>query len=114
MAHYSELLSVGSPGLKALTNSLGLALLAATVAALLGLFLALQIGRAEEISQRLIDLLGLLPNTIPGIVLVVGLILLWNAQWMPIPLYNTYGFVVVAYVVLFFRSTECLSPKQSC
>lgn len=101
LAHYNELFSFGSPGLKALTNSLGLALLAATVAALLGLFLALQIGRAEKSSQRLIDLLGLLPNTIPGIVLIVGLVLLWNAPWMPISIYNTYGFVVLAYVVLF-------------
>lgn len=101
MAHYVELLSPGSPGLTALLNSLGLAVLTATIAAGIGIFLALQIGKAQQLSQKLIDAFGLLPNTVPGIVLVVGLILFWNAPWQPVSIYNTYGFVVLAYLVLF-------------
>ncbi|MEK3715648.1 ABC transporter permease [Paenibacillus sp. FSL R7-0333] len=103
--HYRELLSWGSVSLKAIGNSLGLSLAAASVAVVLGAGLALAIGRSSGRLQRIIDLLSLLPNTVPGIVMVVGLILLWNAPWMPFTLYNTYGMVVLTYVVLFLPYT---------
>lgn len=101
LAHYQKLLGLGSAGLEALLNSLGLALVSASIAVLVGTFLGLKIGNAATRPQRLVDLFSLLPNTVPGIVMVVGLILLWNAPWMPIPLYNTYGMVVLTYVVFF-------------
>lgn len=103
--HYKYLLSFGSSGLQALLNSLSLALFAATIAAIIGTFFALQIRQSAKKEQRLIDVFSLLPNTVPGIVIVVGLILFWNAPWMPIRLYNTYGMVVLAYVVLFLPYT---------
>ncbi|MDO3412222.1 iron ABC transporter permease [Saccharibacillus sp. CPCC 101409] len=98
---YRELLSWGTPGMKALTSSIWLSLAASTCALILGTWFALTIGRSHRASQRTVDLLSLLPNTVPGIVTVVGLILLWNSPWMPIPLYNTYGMVILTYVVLF-------------
>lgn len=103
--HYKELLSWGSVSQKAISNSLGLSLAASTVAVLLGTGFALTIGKSQARMQRVIDLLSLLPNTVPGIVMVVGLILLWNAPWMPVTLYNTYGMVVLTYVVLFLPYT---------
>ncbi|WP_128895682.1 ABC transporter permease [Longirhabdus pacifica] len=104
-AHYAELLSFGSPGLQALTNSLGLAFIAASIAAILGTFLALQIGKGKKWTERVTDAFSLLPNTVPGIVIVVGLILLWNASWMPIPIYNTYAMVALTYVVFYVPYT---------
>lgn len=101
LAHYAELLRPGSPGMQALGNSVGLALLSASIGTLLGLFLALIIGSASTAAQRVTDAFSLLPNMVPGIVLVVGLILFWNSPWMPLPLYNTYGMVVLTYAVLF-------------
>ena len=101
LAHYKEPLSWGSVSQKALGNSLGLSLAASTVAVLLGTGFALTIGKSQARMRWVIDLLSLLPNTVPGIVMVVGLILLWNAPWMPVTLYNTYGMVVLTYVVLF-------------
>src|SRR5690606_24992377 len=65
----------------------------------------LQIKDSSRIGQRVIDVFSLLPNTVPGIVIIVGLILLWNAPWMRIPLYNSYGMVVLSYVVLFLPYT---------
>ncbi|CAM4397921.1 iron ABC transporter permease [Paenibacillus tarimensis] len=103
--HYARLLSWGSPGFKALTNSIGLALLAATFAAVIGTFLALQIRGSATKGQKTTDLFSLLPNTVPGIVIAVGLVLFWNAKWMPIPLYNTYGMAVLTYVVFFLPYT---------
>ncbi|WP_052147440.1 ABC transporter permease [Paenibacillus cookii] len=102
---YKELLSWHSPSMKALMNSLWLSLAASTIAVLLGTWFAVAIGRSKTRGQRTLDLFSLLPNTVPGIVLVVGLILLWNSPWMPIPLYNTYGMVILTYVVLFVPYT---------
>lgn len=105
LSHYAELLSPGSQGLQALLNSFGLAIVASSIAVLLGTWFALTIGKSATFRQKVTDLFSLLPNTVPGIVIVVGLILLWNARWMPIPLYNTYGMVVLTYIVLFLPYT---------
>lgn len=105
LEHYKELLSWGSVSLKALGNSLGLSLSASTAAVLLGTGFALAIGKSQGRIQRFIDLFSLLPNTVPGIVMVVGLILFWNSPWLPMTLYNTYGMVVLTYVVLFLPYT---------
>lgn len=102
---YRELLSWNSPSMKALMNSLWLSLAASTIAVFLGTWFAVLIERSRTRLQRTIDLFSLLPNTVPGIVLVVGLILLWNSPWIPIPLYNTYGMVILTYVVLFVPYT---------
>ncbi|NWL87975.1 ABC transporter permease [Paenibacillus sp. 79R4] len=102
---YKELLRWNSPSMRALLNSLWLSLVASTIAVVLGTWFAVAIGRSKFRLQQSIDLFSLLPNTVPGIVLVVGLILLWNAPWMPIPLYNTYGMVILTYVVLFVPYT---------
>ncbi|CAM2945438.1 iron ABC transporter permease [Paenibacillus taichungensis] len=103
--HYRELLSWGSVSMKAIGNSLGLSLAASTVAVIIGTGFALAIGKSSSFMQRVIDLFSLLPNTVPGIVMVVGLILFWNSPWMPFTLYNSYGMVVLTYVVLFLPYT---------
>ncbi|MDR6554124.1 iron ABC transporter permease [Paenibacillus qinlingensis] len=105
LRHYGELLTWGSPSMKALTNSMGLALLAACLAAALGTWFALTIGRGKRLPERITDMFSLLPNTVPDMVLVVGLIMLWNSAWMPLHLYNTYGMVVLTYVVFFLPYT---------
>lgn len=102
---YRQLLTWGSPGMKALLSSIWLSLAASTIAVVFGTWFALVIQRSRSVGQRTIDLLSLLPNTVPGIVTVVGLILLWNSPWMPIPLYNTYGMVILTYVILFLPYT---------
>ncbi|WP_442955857.1 ABC transporter permease [Paenibacillus sp. y28] len=105
LQHYGELLSWGSKSMQALGNSLSLSLFAATLAVIVGTFVALMIQRSRLWPQRLVDMFGLLPNTVPGIVIVLGLIMLWNAPWMKIPLYNTYGMVVLTYVIFFLPYT---------
>ena len=102
---YRELLAWGGPGMKALLSSVWMSLAASFIAVALGTWFALVIKRSRTAGQRTLDLLSLLPNTVPGIVTVVGLILLWNSPWMPVPLYNTYGMVILTYVVLFLPYT---------
>ena len=54
---------------------------------------------------------GMLPNMVPGIVMVVGLILFWNSPYMPMSIYNTPVMVIVTYVVLFLPYTVHHSDK---
>ncbi|MFX3635969.1 MAG: ABC transporter permease [Candidatus Pristimantibacillus sp.] len=103
--HYGELLTWGSKSMQALMNSLSLSLIAATISVVLGTWFALTIKKSLTWPQRITDLFSLLPNTVPGIVIVVALIIFWNSPWMPIPLYNTYGIVVLTYVVFFIPYT---------
>ncbi|TQR93585.1 ABC transporter permease [Paenibacillus ottowii] len=105
LGYYKELLSWGSESMEALLNSVFLSLGASTLAVVLGTWFALVIGSSHTTIQRTVDAFSLLPNTVPGIVMVVGLILWWNSPWMPIPLYNTYGMVVLTYVILFIPYT---------
>lgn len=102
---YKELLTFGTPSMDAIVNSFVLSLSASCLAVILGTWFALVIGRQNTKMKRMVDLLSLLPNTVPGIVMVVGLILFWNSPWMKIPLYNTYGMVILTYVVLFLPYT---------
>ncbi|WP_052131581.1 ABC transporter permease [Planococcus sp. CAU13] len=101
LIHYSELFTIGSSGFKALMNSINFALIASTIAALIGFAAALYIKDAQRKPQQLLDFTGLLSNIIPGIVFVVGLILFWNAAWLPATIYNTNWMPIVTYIVLF-------------
>lgn len=105
LAHYAKLLSWGSASMEALLNSLSLAVVSSTLAVILGTAFALAIKKSGTWPQRVTDLFSLLPNTVPGIVMVVGLILVWNSPWMPVPIYNTYWMVVLTYVVFFLPYT---------
>ena len=55
------------------------------------------------IQQRLGVLKGIAAG--PGIVLVIGIMLFWNQIYNILPLYNTMGIMVLAYVVLFLPYT---------
>lgn len=100
-SHYMELFSLHSEGFYALMNSLGFAFAAATIAAVIGLFTALSIKDASRKPQQLMDFTSMMPNIIPGIVFVVGLILFWNMPWLPATIYNTTWMPIITYIVLF-------------
>ena len=61
--------------------------------------------RKGKTSEKWLDMCGMLPNMVPGIVMVVGLILFWNSPYMPMSIYNTPVMVIVTYVVLFLPYT---------
>lgn len=104
-SHYEALFTMGSPGLEALWNSFHFSLVTAIVAVIIGVFLALMIRKGKNSSEKWLDMCGMLPNMVPGIVMVVGLILFWNSPYMPMSIYNTPVMVIVTYVVLFLPYT---------
>jgi len=100
-ASYQEVFTGGSAGLSAFLNSVMFSVITAVVTAIIGLCIALYIKKGETKKQQLLDFFSLMPTIVPGIVFVVGLIMFWNAPWLPATIYNTKTMVVVTYCVLF-------------
>ena len=81
-------------------NSVMLAVSSATLASILGLWFVIVSEKRGKLS-KIIDFASLLPNTVPGIIVVIGLILFWNNKLNPLPFYNTIMILVVTYTVLY-------------
>lgn len=93
----------------AILNSLSLALITATLAVVLGSFLAYISAKTRLRGRKLVDILCTLPNAIPGTVVALAMILAWSGQF-GINIYNTFAILVVAYVAHYtfyaFRNTS--------
>lgn len=103
--HYIDLFVENTKGISALTNSLILAVSAATICAVLGTVVVLTVRNSQSRLKKVVEAIGLLPEMLPGIVLVIGIMLFWNQIYNILPLYNTLGIMVLAYVVLFLPYT---------
>lgn len=105
LAHYAELFADNENAVSAMANSLFLGVTAATLCAVLGTAVVLAVRRARGKTGRLLEAAGLLPEMLPGIVLVIGLMLFWNEIYDILPLFNTLGILVVTYTALFLPYT---------
>lgn len=103
--HYISLFGANPKGASAVVTSLTLALLAATAAAVLGTVVAVLIHNTKGAAKKPMEAVALLPEMLPSIVLVIGLMLFWNKIYKFFPLYNTFGMMVLSYVVLFLPFT---------
>lgn len=103
--HYMDLFTENTRGINALKNSLFLAVSSASICAVLGTALVLTVRNSKSRARKVVEAIGLLPEMLPGIVLVIGIMLFWNRIYNVIPLYNTLGIMVLAYVVLFLPYT---------
>lgn len=100
-SHYREVFAVGSNGFEAFTNSLKIAFIVATICAIIGLLLSLVIVNKKGFLSKMVDFFSLMPNSIPAIVMVIGLILFWNRSNSMLPIYNTIWMVILTYVVFY-------------
>jgi len=103
--HYIDLFMANSKGLSALKNSLFLAVASATICAILGTLIVLIIRKSKSKMRKVVEAIGLLPEMVPSIVLIIGIMLFWNQIYNIFPLYNTLGIMILAYVVLFLPYT---------
>ncbi len=103
--HYIELFTENTKGIHALSNSLFLAVASATISAVLGTLVVSAVRNSNSKLRKVIEAIGLLPEMLPGIVMVIGIMLFWNRIYNVLPLYNTMGILVLAYVVLFLPYT---------
>jgi iron(III) transport system permease protein len=100
LRHFAAIVSNEGGALSALMTSWGLAGLTALIAGMLGVATAFIAVRSPWRSRVAVDALSGLPNAMPGMVLAVGLILLWNRSWWPFPIYGTSAVLLFAYICL--------------
>ena len=100
VAHYAALFSQQGDALSALGTSLSLALGAACITGLLGLLAAWLVVVQKIKGRGLLDALSLMPAALPGVVVGVGLILLWNRPFWPVSPYNSWAILLLSYCCL--------------
>lgn len=103
--HYTAMFTENPKAVQAITNSLVLSLSSAGIAVTLGTWMVLTMKRLKNRAARVLEGISLLPEMLPSIVLIIGIMLLWNSLYRIIPLYNTKGIMVLAYVTLFLPYT---------
>lgn len=103
--HYIDLFTENTKGVRAFSNSLILSVSSATICALLGTLVALAVRNSRLRLRKAVEVIGLLPEMLPGIVLVIGMMLFWNQMYRIVPLYNTLGMMILTYVALFLPFT---------
>jgi len=99
-AHYAALFAQQGDALTALGTSLSLAFASALVTGAVGLLAAWLVVVQRIKGRGLIDALSLMPAALPGIVVGVGLILLWNRTFWPVSPYNTWAILLLSYCCL--------------
>lgn len=97
LQNFEAILANAAGGLRALGLSLALGIATAAVTGLLGALSAYVVVKTRARGRRAIDVLTVLPNALPGIVVAVGLILAWNQPWLPVTPYNTSLILLLAY-----------------
>ena len=102
--HYKELLTTPK-ALASIWKSLFLAVSSATVCSVIGTAVVAAVRKSRGFFKKALEGISLLPEMLPSIVLVIGIMLFWNMIYKVIPLYNTIGIMVLAYVVLYLPYT---------
>lgn len=99
-AHYAALFAQQGDALAALGTSLSLAFASALITGVVGLLAAWLVVVRRIQGRSVIDALSLMPAALPGIVVGVGLILLWNRTFWPVSPYNTWAILLLSYCCL--------------
>ena len=100
LRNMAALFDSGSDALGAILTSLTLAVLAAILTGLIALVVAFTVVRLRSKGAVFLDFLSILPNSIPGMAVAVGLILTWNLAIWPVTPYNTVAILLMAYLCL--------------
>jgi len=105
LVHYAELFTSIPKARAAFFTSIALAVSAATIAAALGTFLSTIFRYSKWRGRKAMEAISLCPEMLPSIVFVIGIMLFWNRIYKILPLYNTMGIMILAYVTLFLPYT---------
>jgi len=100
LRHFAALFAQQGDALSALATSLSLALASAGVVGMVGLLAAWLVVVQKMKGSAFVDALSLLPAALPGVVVGVGLILLWNQPFWPVSPYNTWFMLLLSYCCL--------------
>lgn len=105
LANFAAVFDNNAGALGALLNSLALGLGTALVTGLVGVVAAYTVVKTRARGRLAIDIMTVLPNALPGIVVAVGLILAWNMPGLPFTPYNTGLILLLAYCCILLPQT---------
>ena len=97
LKNYQKVLTSAAT-LDSVKNSLFLSVTAGIVCMFLGVMIAYVINRIKPKGKGVLEILSVLPYSIPGTVLAIGVILSWSGAIFGIKLYNTIWIILVAYM----------------
>ncbi|CAM8059866.1 Ferric iron ABC transporter [Klebsiella michiganensis] len=100
LRHFAALFAQQGDALSALATSLSLALASALIVGVIGLLAAWLVLVQKIKGSAIVDALSLMPAALPGVVVGVGLILLWNQPFWPVSPYNTWFMLLLSYCCL--------------
>lgn len=80
-----------------IANSLFLSISSGIITMFLGVMIAYVVIKVKPRGKGFLEILSLLPYSIPGIVLAIGVILMWSGAFV-INLYNTIWIILIAYI----------------
>ncbi|MFT4000765.1 MAG: iron ABC transporter permease [Rhizobium sp.] len=103
--NFSAVFGNSAGALAALGNSLALGIGTAVITGLIGVMAAYTVVKTKMRGRMLIDIMTVLPNALPGIVVAVGLILVWNMPGLPFTPYNTAIILLLAYCCILLPQT---------
>ncbi len=83
---------------KAIGNSLFASIAAGVVCMFLGTLIAYVVQKIKPKGKEVLEVLSVLPYSLPGTVLAIGVILAWSGAIFGISLYNTIWIILVAYI----------------
>ncbi len=95
-------------------NSLFLSVASGVIAMFLGVMIAYVINKIRPRGKTALEIISILPYSIPGIVLAIGVILAWSGN-LGLNLYNTIWIILVAYIaryVAFSMKSASASLQQ--
>ena len=104
LLHYAELFTNNTKGLRAIGTSTVLAVVSATLTSVVGTLIVVFTRRNRKMDQ-IIRAGSVIPEMIPNIVLVIGLMLFWNKVYQYVPIYNTIWFMILTYSIMFLPYT---------
>ena len=101
LENYRNVLLGNGDLLAGMRHSLGIALTAAALGLILGFFVSYILNYSDFIFKKVIDVLSLVALAVPGVVLGIGYIFVWNQKWIEalgIRMYGTPKLIILASV----------------
>lgn len=101
LKNYEKVIVDSKELLNGLEHSLMIAFAAAIIGLILGFFVSYVLNYSDFILKRVIDVLSLVALAVPGVVLGIGYIFVWNQRWieaMGLKMYGTPRIIVLASV----------------
>lgn len=114
LANYQRILVGNTMVSDAVKNSLFLGFGAGLTCLFLGVMLSYVIYRIRPKGRGVLEVLAVLPYSLPGTVLSVGCILAWSGAFFGITLYNSIWIIMVAYIARYLTYTlkSCSASLQ--